>query len=65
MTDQLSDADLRLMIDAYHGGTPKWRIGEQWSISESTVKRLLQANDPEYPYRPPRVSQLRRPRRRG
>ena|SRR6266498_1542990 len=41
LDDRMSDADIRLMADAFRRGTPKWKLAEQYGISESSVKRLL------------------------
>lgn len=41
VTDRLSEADVRLLVQAFEGGTPKWKLAEQYGISESSVKRLL------------------------
>jgi hypothetical protein len=39
--DRLSEADVRLLVTAFESGTPKWKLAEQYGISESSVKRLV------------------------
>jgi hypothetical protein len=39
--DRLSEADRRLLVQAFKGGTPKWKLAEQYGVSLSSVKRLL------------------------
>ncbi|HKS46175.1 MAG TPA: hypothetical protein VJT49_13895, partial [Amycolatopsis sp.] len=41
VVDRLSAAEIRLLIDAFERGTPKWKLAEQYAISESSIKRLL------------------------
>jgi hypothetical protein len=41
VADRLSDADVRLLVEAFQGGTPKWKLAELYGISESSVKRLI------------------------
>lgn len=41
VADRLSEADARLLVGAFEHGTPKWKLAEQYGISESSVKRLL------------------------
>lgn len=41
LDDRMSDADIRLLADAFRRGTPKWKLAEQYGISESSIKRLL------------------------
>ncbi|GAB3001896.1 hypothetical protein LWP59_34555 [Amycolatopsis acidiphila] len=44
VSDRLTDADVRLLVQAFEQGTPKWKLAEQYGISESSVKRLLRAH---------------------
>jgi hypothetical protein len=41
VVDRLSDANIRLLVTAFEDGTPKWKLAEQYGISESSVKRLV------------------------
>jgi hypothetical protein len=41
VADRLNDANIRLLVAAFERGTPKWKLAEQYSISESSVKRLV------------------------
>jgi hypothetical protein len=44
VSDRLDDADTRLIVKAFEQGTPKWKLAEQYGISESSVKRLVRAS---------------------
>lgn len=41
VSDRLSEADMRLLVEAFESGTPKWKLAEQYGVSESSVKRLV------------------------
>jgi predicted DNA binding protein len=41
VADRLADADIRVLVAAFERGTPKWKLAEQYGISESSVKRLV------------------------
>jgi len=41
VADRLTDADVRSLVVAFQSGTPKWKLAEQYGISESSVKRLV------------------------
>ncbi|HJP68130.1 MAG TPA: hypothetical protein VJ846_04435, partial [Sphingomicrobium sp.] len=47
VVDRLSAAEIRLLIDAFERGTPKWKLAEQYAISESSIKRLLRKHRAE------------------
>jgi transposase len=32
---------MRLLVQAFESGTPKWKLAEQYGVSESSVKRLV------------------------
>lgn len=36
-TDRLTETDVRVLVAAAEQGTPKWRVAEQYGISESSV----------------------------
>lgn len=48
VSDRLSEADMRLLVDAFESGTPKWKLAEQYGVSESSVKRLVRRHRQEY-----------------
>jgi hypothetical protein len=37
----LTSEDIQALVAAFHGGTPKWKLADQYGISLSSVKRLL------------------------
>lgn len=41
VSDRLGDADVHQLVKAFESGTPKWKLAEQYGISESSVKRLI------------------------
>ncbi|MFJ8966493.1 hypothetical protein ACIRG5_44575 [Lentzea sp. NPDC102401] len=41
VSDRLSEADMRLLVEAFESGIPKWKLAEQYGVSESSVKRLV------------------------
>lgn len=49
VSDRLTEADVRLLVQAFQGGTPKWKLAEQYGISESSVKRALRRHRMTFP----------------
>jgi hypothetical protein len=47
VSDRLHDADIRMLVAAFERGTPKWKLAEQYGISESSVKRLIRSHRAE------------------
>lgn len=47
VADRLTETDVRLLVVAFEGGTPKWKLAEQYGVSESSVKRLLRRHRAE------------------
>lgn len=47
VSNRLSEADMRLLVDAFESGTPKWKLAEQYGVSESSVKRLVRRHRKE------------------
>lgn len=47
VSDRLTEADVRRLVAAFEGGTPKWKLAEQYGISESSVKRLIRRHRAE------------------
>jgi hypothetical protein len=47
VADRLNDADVRSLVTAFEHGTPKWKLAEQYGISESSVKRLIRSHRAE------------------
>jgi hypothetical protein len=41
VVDRLGEQAVRELIEAFHAGTPTWRLAERYGISLSSVKRLL------------------------
>ena len=43
LQDRLADSDVRQIILSFQGGTPRYKIAARFSISVSSVARLLRA----------------------
>lgn len=41
VADRLTKADVQRLVEAFQGGTPKWKLAEQYGISASSVQRLV------------------------
>jgi FixJ family two-component response regulator len=54
LTSRLGDNDERQLVADFKSGTPKRQLGEQYKISESSVKRLLRRHGVQKPSGHPR-----------
>ncbi|HVI69250.1 MAG TPA: hypothetical protein VM581_02220 [Magnetospirillaceae bacterium] len=44
LEDRLDEAVVRKLVAQFQAGTPKWKLAEEFGISESSVKRVLRAH---------------------
>jgi uncharacterized protein (DUF433 family) len=44
VSDRLTVQDVEALLQAFHEGTPKWKLADKYGISMASVKRLIRRN---------------------